>query len=450
VSIPQKPWSRRLVTSTAAFAAGAAVVAGSALPAAADGPPTGFQLSASCENNSPAQWADWTTTPLRLTAGQDNPLQQQVCELDYFNYTSTDFQNLTTTLTLTPQSVAATGFTAQQLSQRLLVQVGTQSTKLDPVSASWTVGSDGSLSVAVPDSIDSAPGSGGGGIRFFFVGAPTMTSALLKGTLAVSQPDGTSVGSLAVSIDYVADGKTYTPGTPSTYVTTTPARLADVSSVGAGHVVAVPVAGVDGVPASGVTAVVLNVTAADGAKGGFVTAYADGRARPGVSSLNYAPGQAVANEVTVPVVDGKVDLYASAGPVTLIADVNGYYSAQGSRFVPSGPTRIVDSRVGLGFPKSGIDGQTLTPASWANGIPSVGVTAVDLNVTVTNEAGSGFIQMYPASSTEPATSNLDYTRDDTVANHVQVSTESYGQVFVVNRGTHDIAMIVDLDGYFTD
>jgi hypothetical protein len=45
---------------------------------------------------------------------------------------------------------------------------------------------------------------------------------------------------------------------------------------------------------------------------------------------------------------------------------------------------------------------------------------------------------------------VDYTRDDTVANHVQVSTESYGQVFVVNRGTHDIAMIVDLDGYFTD
>jgi len=561
--VPKQARSQRLLVGAAILSASGAIVAGSGLPAVAAGPPTGTQLSASCQNDSPTQWADWTTTPLQLAAGED---ASQLCDLSFYNYTSTSLHNLTSTLTLTPQSVAATGFTAQQLAPRLLAQVGTAA-QLNPVAAPWTVGSDGSLSLVVPDSINVAAESGEADVRFSLTGAPTKTSAVLKGVLAVTQPDGTSVGSpLDVSIDYRADGKSYTPGTPSTYVATAPARLADVASVGAGHVVSVRVAGVDGVPASGVTAVVLNVTAASAARSGFVTAYADGvprpgvstldyapgravadqatvpvvdgkvdlytsagpvrliadlsgyyeagnagtrytstaparladvasvgaghvvsvrvagadgvpasgvtavvlnvtaasaartgfvtayadsRPRPGVSSLDYAPGQAIANEVTVPVLDGKVDLYTSAGPVRLIADLSGYYSSQGDRFVPSGPTRIADSRIGLNFYKAPIDLDTLTPASWANGIPPQGVTAVDLNVTATDETGSGYVQVYPDSSTPPATSTLNYSRSDSIANHVQASTESYGQIAFQNNGPRTMALIVDLDGYFT-
>ena len=444
--MPKQARSRRLLVGAAILSASGAIVAGSGLPAVAAGPPTGTQLSASCQNDSPTQWADWTITPLQLAAGED---ASQLCDLSFYNYTSTSLHNLTSTLTLTPQSVAATGFTAQQLAPRLLAQVGTAA-QLNPVAAPWTVGSDGSLSLVVPDSINVAAESGEADVRFSLTGAPTKTSAVLKGVLAVTQPDGTSVGSpLDVSIDYRADGKSYTPGTPSTYVATAPARLADVASVGAGHVVSVRVAGVDGVPASGVTAVVLNVTAASAARSGFVTAYADGVPRPGVSTLDYAPGRAVADQATVPVVDGKVDLYTSAGPVRLIADLSGYYSSQGDRFVPSGPTRIADSRIGLNFYKAPIDLDTLTPASWANGIPPQGVTAVDLNVTATDETGSGYVQVYPDSSTPPATSTLNYSRSDSIANHVQASTESYGQIAFQNNGPRTMALIVDLDGYFT-
>ncbi|WP_030778371.1 hypothetical protein, partial [Streptomyces sp. NRRL F-2664] len=78
--------------------------------------------------------------------------------------------------------------------------------------------------------------------------------------------------------------------------------------VGPGGVVTLQVAGVKGVPATGVTAVVMNVTAVHPTEAGHVTVYPNGQAAPGVSNLNFTPGQIVPNLVTVPVVNGKVDL----------------------------------------------------------------------------------------------------------------------------------------------
>src|SRR3954471_12081050 len=91
--------------------------------------------------------------------------------------------------------------------------------------------------------------------------------------------------------------------------------------------VSLQVTGRGGVPASGVSAVVLNVTATQPAKSGFVTAYASGSARPVASNLNFVAGQTVPNLVVVPVgADGKVALHnGSAGAVHLLADVAGYH-----------------------------------------------------------------------------------------------------------------------------
>ncbi|MGI8678042.1 MAG: hypothetical protein ACR2LX_05020 [Jatrophihabitans sp.] len=90
--------------------------------------------------------------------------------------------------------------------------------------------------------------------------------------------------------------------------------------------IAFTVEGRGGVPLHGVSAVVLNVTAVNPAKVGFVTAYADGTPRPGVSNLNLTPGQTGPNLVLAPVgADGKVALYnGSGGNVDLVADVSGY------------------------------------------------------------------------------------------------------------------------------
>jgi hypothetical protein len=89
--------------------------------------------------------------------------------------------------------------------------------------------------------------------------------------------------------------------------------------------------GKDGVPVSGVTAVVLNVTAVGPTASGYVTVWPDGQPRPTTSSLNFAPGETIANLVVVPVgADGKVDFYNPMGSVNLVADLAGYYAAGGA------------------------------------------------------------------------------------------------------------------------
>ncbi|MGC1405318.1 MAG: hypothetical protein WA938_01105, partial [Candidatus Dormiibacterota bacterium] len=92
----------------------------------------------------------------------------------------------------------------------------------------------------------------------------------------------------------------------------------------AGAVFSLQVTRVGGIP-SGATAVVLNVTATDTNAPDFLTVYPDGQARPGVSSLNWGPGQTVASGVTANLgSDGAVDFYIPFGQADLVVDVVGW------------------------------------------------------------------------------------------------------------------------------
>ncbi|WP_329177521.1 S53 family peptidase [Streptomyces sp. NBC_01477] len=82
----------------------------------------------------------------------------------------------------------------------------------------------------------------------------------------------------------------------------------------------------DGNVVTGAKAVVLNVTVANGTGSGVLTVWPDGAARPSSSSLNWTKGEIVANLVTVPVINGKVDFHVNAGSVAVIADLFGYYT----------------------------------------------------------------------------------------------------------------------------
>jgi hypothetical protein len=117
--------------------------------------------------------------------------------------------------------------------------------------------------------------------------------------------------------------------------TTAPVRLLDtVAGTATGTVrtaAASPtlqVAGSNGVPRHA-TAVVLNVTAARASAYGFVTVHPYGSAVPAIppaaSTLSFAGGELVTLEVTVPLVDGKVQFRASTW-VALSADLVGYYT----------------------------------------------------------------------------------------------------------------------------
>ncbi|MGW4162073.1 protease pro-enzyme activation domain-containing protein [Streptomyces sp. NPDC004788] len=82
----------------------------------------------------------------------------------------------------------------------------------------------------------------------------------------------------------------------------------------------------DGHTLSNAKAVVLNVTATAPTAGGFLTVWPDGTTLPNASNLNWTTGQTVANLVTVPVVNGKIDFRPKGGTVHVIADLFGYYS----------------------------------------------------------------------------------------------------------------------------
>ncbi|MFF4379989.1 hypothetical protein [Kitasatospora sp. NPDC001547] len=266
----------------------------------------------------------------------------------------------------------------------------------------------------------------------------------------------------AGEVDLVADvAGYYTDGaTGSAFSLITPARFLDTRDgtgtgtpgrrVGAGGVVNLQVAGVNGVPATGVTAVVMNVIAVNPTGSGHVTVYPDGRPLPFASNLNYEAGQVVANLVTVPVVNGKVNLRNSAGEVDLVADVTGYYGDSGATYSPATPVRLLDTRSGLGARAgalSGHDGMVSLQVAGVEGIPITGVTAVVLNVTVTEPTGDSNLTVYPHGTARPGVSNINFAAGQTRANLVVVPVVDGRVTFSNNWG--DVHVVADLNGYFT-
>jgi prefoldin subunit 5 len=126
-----------------------------------------------------------------------------------------------------------------------------------------------------------------------------------------------------------------TAGNPSAgrFSTTAPTRLLDTRSavgvttrtlVPAGSTIALQVVGRGGIP-KGVTAVILNVTVTGPTSSGFLSSGADGAGIPTTSNLNWVKGEAISNQVIVPVgADGQVDLHVS-GATAVVADVFGYF-----------------------------------------------------------------------------------------------------------------------------
>ncbi|MER6126384.1 PKD domain-containing protein [Streptomyces sp. NPDC001795] len=100
-----------------------------------------------------------------------------------------------------------------------------------------------------------------------------------------------------------------------------------IARLGARATLKLKVTGAHGVPASGVNAVDLNLTVPSPSGSGFLVAYADGTSRPGVHSVDFTAGHAVANRALVKVgTDGEIDLYnAGSTSVDVYADLLGDY-----------------------------------------------------------------------------------------------------------------------------
>ena len=253
------------------------------------------------------------------------------------------------------------------------------------------------------------------------------------------------------------------PSTPSYFVPLTPARVLDTRNGIGGNIyplaedalTEVRVTGVGGVPQGDVTAVVMNVTATDAWGDGYITAWPSGEPRPLVSNVNFVPGQTVPNLVTVKVgVNGRVNLYNSAGSTNLIADVAGYYTTtppqSGGKFTSLTPARLLDTRNGTGGGSGplGLNGQLNLTVTGVGGVPATGVSAVALNVTVDQPTGTGYLTVWPSGEARPTASTHNFVPGLTIANLVLAKVGAGGQVSIYNSAgqTHVVA---DVIGYFS-
>jgi hypothetical protein len=238
------------------------------------------------------------------------------------------------------------------------------------------------------------------------------------------------------------------------FAPTTPARLLDTrTGVGAptgkvlaGRTVAVQVTGRGGIPASGVAAVSLNVTVTGTERDGFVTVYPDGT-RPTASTVNFTAGQTLANQAVVKVSStGKVTVYAHS-TTHVVVDVLGWFPT-GSDLRPLSPVRTMDTRTGLGAPLAPVAGGTSVAlqVTGRTGVPSSGVGAVLLNVTVTNPRAAGFVTAYPTGTTVPQASNVNHNGGQTISGFVVAKVGTGGKVSLATKATTDL--VVDVSGWF--
>jgi hypothetical protein len=120
----------------------------------------------------------------------------------------------------------------------------------------------------------------------------------------------------------------------------------------------------------------------------------------------------------------------------------------GSGYAPAtSPARLLDTRSGLGATAGQIPaGRTLTlQVTGRGGVPSTGVAAVALNVTVTGPAAAGFVSVYPG-PTRPVASTVNYVAGQTIPNQTIVKVSSTGRVTVyAHSRTH---VVVDVLGWF--
>jgi len=262
------------------------------------------------------------------------------------------------------------------------------------------------------------------------------------------------------------------------YTSLTPARILDTrhatgittkTPIAHGRTVTLQVTGKGGVPSGGVMAVVLNLTVVSPTSGGYLTAYPTGAARPVASSINVAARQVLANLVTVSVGSGgAVTIYNGAGSTHIVADVSGYYRSAASTpatdgsygsYQQSDPWRAVDTRTAEWGKLPLASGEVITPVIDYGADANSHIRALAVNLTAVGAKSSGYLTAFNGQPNGvPATSSVNYTRGQTVANMAVVPVSTfhdpgdgldYPQIGVLNVGG-PVHVLVDIVGFFDD
>jgi hypothetical protein len=277
-----------------------------------------------------------------------------------------------------------------------------------------------------------------GGVNFGTVPASSFTINSDSQITTVS-PSGT--GTVDVRVAYFAGLSATTPSDQFTYIVTAPVAPTNV----------VAIAGV------GSATVYWSAPASDGGApitGYTVTAYDISQTAQGSTTVTGSP------PATTAVVTGLTNGSAYTFKVAAANSVGAGLASAASNQVTPGlgpfhslvPARILDTRVGpvpsgwtVGTPL-GPKGTITVQITGQGNVPSTGVSAVIMNVTVTNATAPGYLTLYPAGVPQPLASNLNWVAGQTLPNLVEVAVGVNGQVTAFN-GAGKADVIFDVAGY---
>lgn len=214
-----------------------------------------------------------------------------------------------------------------------------------------------------------------------------------------------------------------------------PTRLVDTRKTGRRSVLSVPT------PA-GADAVAVNITTVNSTRSGWVRAYPCDDDSTGVSNVNYGAGEIVAGGAFVPTSAQNTICLVSRNPVDIVVDLTGTFTeGSGLSFVPTAPTRMIDTRNGTG--------------GWS---PIHGaLQALDIRVAPTNARAvtgtiamikpfvGGFMTTYGCGP-RPGTSSVNSAPGLVLANSVTTGISSTGRLCIYSsRTTH---VIFDTTGWW--
>jgi hypothetical protein len=297
--------------------------------------------------------------------------------------------------------------------------------------------------------------------------------------IAPISPEGTVCFYSSVGTDFVVDIAGWFPGSAGSgatdpFVGLLPERRVDTrsglggrsSQVTADSPLVVSVAGVDaklpdGTPTSvpsDAAAVAVNVTVTQASGQGFATVWPCGTNFPLASNVNYQSLYPTGNGVVAPVgPDGTICIYTNR-PAHVIVDLVGYFDGAVTDvpFVAATPTRLVDTRIGVGAPlatvgpaaplRVAVRGAELAGGSGDPMLVPDDATAVAMNLTIVNPSGPGYGTVWPCGSKRPVASNINFVAGRTRANSVIAPIGADGTVCIfVLKDSH---VVVDVAGWF--
>lgn len=300
---------------------------------------------------------------------------------------------------------------------------------------SWTFWQYSSTS-----SVQGIPGSGSVDMNTFN-GTMSDLAALANSTAPAdgSTPSGVT-DPVAPALIGMSQPARYVPITPARFVDTRTGLGARAGTVAGALTVTVP----DAVPADA-AGVVLNASVVDPSAAGYLRVAPTG-STPLATALNFAAGRSSTGLVVTPVDPARqATITVYGGPGQVVLDVVGYYTTaagSGGHWVPLSPSRIVDTRQGLGGTSGPQDGDVTF--TLPDSVPA-DAPGVVLNVSVVEPVHSGFLRVAPTGST-PTTTALNYPSRDSATS--LVLTKANGRQVTVSLHGGPTQVVVDLVGYY--